>query len=61
MFGDEPAGNLDPKTTDHVFAILAALAKATGLAAVIANHNLELAACMDRRVTIRDGQVVEMG
>ena len=60
LLADEPTGNLDPKTADHVFGTLAALVKATGLAALIATHNLELAARMDRRVTIRDGQVVEM-
>ena len=61
LLADEPTGNLDPKTADHVFGTLATLVKATGLAALIATHNLELAARMDRRVTIRDGQVVEMG
>jgi len=61
LLADEPTGNLDPKTADHVFATLTALVKATGLAALIATHNLDLAARMDRRVTIRDGQVAEMG
>jgi len=61
LLADEPTGNLDPKTADHVFATLAALVKATGLAALIATHNMDLAARMDRRVTIRDGQVTEMG
>jgi lipoprotein-releasing system ATP-binding protein len=60
LLADEPTGNLDPKTADHVFATLTALVKATGLAALIATHNLDLAARMDRRVTIRDGQVAEM-
>jgi lipoprotein-releasing system ATP-binding protein len=60
LLADEPTGNLDPKTADHVFATLAALVKATGLAALIATHNLDLAARMDRRVTIRDGRVAEM-
>jgi lipoprotein-releasing system ATP-binding protein len=61
LLADEPTGNLDPKTADHVFGTLTALVKATGLAALIATHNLDLAARMDRRVTIREGQVVEMG
>ena len=61
LLADEPTGNLDPKTADHVFGTLAALVKATGLAALIATHNLDLAARMDRRVTIREGQVEEMG
>ena len=61
LLADEPTGNLDPKTADHVFATLTALVKATGLAALIATHNMELAARMDRRVTIRDGRVMEVG
>jgi lipoprotein-releasing system ATP-binding protein len=60
LLADEPTGNLDPKTADHVFATLAALVKASGLAALIATHNLELAARMDRRVTLQDGKIVEL-
>jgi lipoprotein-releasing system ATP-binding protein len=60
LLADEPTGNLDPKTADHVFGTLAALVRASGLAALVATHNLDLAARMDRRVTIRDGQVSEM-
>ena len=60
LLADEPTGNLDPKTADHVFATMTTLVKATGLAALIATHNLELAARMDRRVTLADGLVVEM-
>jgi lipoprotein-releasing system ATP-binding protein len=60
LLADEPTGNLDPRTADHVFGTLAALVKATGLAALIATHNMDLAARMDRRVTIRDGQVAEI-
>jgi lipoprotein-releasing system ATP-binding protein len=60
MLADEPTGNLDPKTADHVFATLAALVKASGLAALIATHNMDLAARLDRRVTIRDGHIKEM-
>src|ERR1700678_4828475 len=61
LLADEPTGNLDPKTADHVFATLAALVKASGLAALIATHNLDLAARMDRRVTLQDGLVRELG
>ncbi len=61
LLADEPTGNLDPKTADHVFATLAALVKASGLAALIATHNMDLAARMDRRVTIREGRVEEVG
>ncbi len=61
LLADEPTGNLDPKTADHVFATLATLVKASGLAALVATHNMDLAARMDRRVTIREGHVEEMG
>ncbi|GGH15923.1 lipoprotein-releasing system ATP-binding protein LolD [Alsobacter metallidurans] len=60
LLADEPTGNLDPKTSRYVFDILTRLVKETGLAAIIATHNLDLAAQMDRRVTIRDGVVVEL-
>jgi lipoprotein-releasing system ATP-binding protein len=60
LLADEPTGNLDPATADHVFATLAALVRASGLAALIATHNLELAARMDRRVTLREGRIVEL-
>jgi lipoprotein-releasing system ATP-binding protein len=61
LLADEPTGNLDPKTADHVFATLATLVKASSLAALVATHNMDLAGRMDRRVTIRDGHVTEMG
>jgi lipoprotein-releasing system ATP-binding protein len=60
LLADEPTGNLDPHTADHVFDTLMQLVKASGLAAIIATHNLDLAARMDRRVTIQDGLVVEL-
>jgi len=60
LMADEPTGNLDVRTAEHVFAALRQLARASGLAAVIATHNLDIAAQMDRRVTIRDGLVVEL-
>jgi lipoprotein-releasing system ATP-binding protein len=59
LLADEPTGNLDPKTADHVFGTLVSLVKASRVAALIATHNMDLAARMDRRVTIRDGRVVE--
>ncbi len=61
LLADEPTGNLDPKTAGHVFGTLAGLVKASGLAALVATHNMDLAARMDRRVTIRDGRVSELG
>ena len=60
LLADEPTGNLDPHTSLHVFNTLVALARASGLAALIATHNLDLANRMDRRVTIRDGLVVPL-
>jgi lipoprotein-releasing system ATP-binding protein len=60
LLADEPTGNLDPRTADHVFATLTQLVKASRVAALIATHNMEIAARMDRRVTIRDGRVAEV-
>jgi len=60
LLADEPTGNLDPHTADHVFETLRQLVSASGLAAIIATHNLELARRMDRRVTIREGVVIEL-
>ena len=60
LLADEPTGNLDPKTADHVFGTLASLVRASKVAALIATHNMDLAARMDRRVTLREGRVVEM-
>ncbi|MDP4593141.1 MAG: ABC transporter ATP-binding protein [Beijerinckiaceae bacterium] len=60
LLADEPTGNLDPKTANHVFDALTNLVQATGLAALVATHNLELASRMDRRVTLQDGKIVEI-
>jgi lipoprotein-releasing system ATP-binding protein len=60
LLADEPTGNLDPTTADQVFQTLTALVRASGLAALIATHNMELAARMDRRITIRDGLVEQV-
>jgi lipoprotein-releasing system ATP-binding protein len=60
LLADEPTGNLDVHTADHVFTTLNQLVRASGLAAVIATHNLDIAAQMDRRVTLRNGLVVEL-
>ena len=57
LLGDEPTGNLDPTTSDQVFGALMDLVRGTGLAAVIATHNLELAARMDRIVRLDAGQL----
>jgi lipoprotein-releasing system ATP-binding protein len=60
LLADEPTGNLDVRTSERVFATLNQLVRASGLAAIIATHNLDIAAQMDRRVTIREGLVVEV-
>jgi lipoprotein-releasing system ATP-binding protein len=60
LFADEPTGNLDPNTAGHVFNALMQLVRATRVAMLIATHNMELAGKMDRRVTLREGQVVEL-
>lgn len=57
LLADEPTGNLDPGTSGAVFQSLFALARAEGVGAVIATHNLELARHMDRVVTLRDGHL----
>ncbi len=60
LLADEPTGNLDVNTADHVFAAFAQLVRASRLATIIATHNMDLAARMDRRVTLREGRVVEL-
>jgi lipoprotein-releasing system ATP-binding protein len=60
LLADEPTGNLDVHTAEHVFGALTQLVRASGLAAIVATHNMDLAARMDRRVQIRGGQIHEM-
>src|SRR3974390_817764 len=60
LLADEPTGNLDPHTADHVFQALMQLVKATRVAVLIATHNMELAGRMDRRVSLVDGEIVEL-
>ncbi len=58
LLADEPTGNLDQRTADHVFAMLMDVLRSTGRAALIATHNPELARRMDRIVTMQDGLLV---
>jgi len=58
LLADEPTGNLDPATAERVFAVLMETVRETGLAALIATHNLELAARMDRVLRLEGGRVV---
>jgi lipoprotein-releasing system ATP-binding protein len=60
LLADEPTGNLDPRTSERVFGALTQLVRASGLAMICATHNMDIAARMDRRVTLRDGAVTEM-
>ncbi len=60
LLADEPTGNLDTRTSEHVFTTLSQLVHASGLAAVVATHNMDLARRMDRRITIREGLLVEL-
>ncbi len=58
LLADEPTGNLDPETSDRVFALLVELVRGAGLAALVATHNLDLAARMDRILRLDAGRVV---
>lgn len=60
LLADEPTGNLDPRTSDHVFDSLIDLIRRTGVSALIATHNMELAERMDRTVQLADGHLVEL-
>ena len=60
LLADEPTGNLDPKTSDIVFSELVTIVKETGLSALIATHNFELADKMDRKVMLMEGKIVDM-
>lgn len=57
LIADEPTGNLDPQTALSVFEVLLAAVRDHGVAALIATHNMDLAARMDRRLTLQDGTV----
>ncbi len=59
LLADEPTGNLDPTTSQVVFDSLRQLAKTTGVAALIATHNMELAGHMDRVFALKDGHLEE--
>ena len=59
LLADEPTGNLDPDTAARVHEMLLKLIQAEGLAALIATHNMELAALMHRVVHLHHGKLVE--
>ena len=60
LLADEPTGNLDPTTAETVITAIEALVAQTGLAVLLATHNLDLAKRMKRRVTLQEGRVVEL-
>ena len=59
LLADEPTGNLDPRTAGGVFDSLIAITRSQGLAALIATHNFDLAARMDRALLLHQGKLVE--
>lgn len=59
LLADEPTGNLDPNTADNVFQTLLEVVKETGLSALIATHNIDLAHRMDREVTLKEGRLID--
>jgi lipoprotein-releasing system ATP-binding protein len=61
ILADEPTGNLDPHTADHVFEALIHLIHSTGVAALIATHNMDLARRMDRVLRLEEGILIEVG
>ncbi|HEY8962927.1 MAG TPA: ABC transporter ATP-binding protein [Alphaproteobacteria bacterium] len=58
LLADEPTGNLDPETAEGVFKMLQTLVKKTGVAMLLATHNPELAARMDRTLRLEGGYIV---
>ncbi|WP_293452167.1 ABC transporter ATP-binding protein [Planktotalea sp.] len=60
LLADEPTGNLDPGTSDQVFGALMELVRGTGMSAVIATHNLELASRMDRQLRLDGGRLLAL-
>ncbi len=60
LLADEPTGNLDPNTSDNVFLTLLEVVKETGLSALIATHNIDLAHKMDREVTLKNGKLIDV-
>jgi lipoprotein-releasing system ATP-binding protein len=60
LLADEPTGNLDPHTSEHVFRELIDLIRQQGVAALIATHNMDLARRMDRVLLVQEGRLVEI-
>ena len=60
LLADEPTGNLDPRTAEEVFDQLARMMRDTGLAALVATHNMDLARRMDRALVLADGRLAPL-
>ena len=60
LLADEPTGNLDPQTADRVFEKLLGLVRTTGLCAIMATHNMEIAERMDRVLRLEEGKLIEV-
>ncbi|MEZ5998840.1 MAG: ATP-binding cassette domain-containing protein, partial [Hyphomonas sp.] len=58
VIADEPTGNLDPATTERVFATFIKMAREEGAAVLVATHNFALVQHMDRVITLKDGKLV---
>jgi lipoprotein-releasing system ATP-binding protein len=61
LLADEPTGNLDQRTASGVFDALTAMVRAEGVAALVATHNLQLAAKMDRALILHEGRLIDGG
>ena len=60
LLADEPTGNLDPNTAEEVFSSLIDIIKETGLAALIATHNMDLASRMNKQYKLKDGVLINI-
>jgi lipoprotein-releasing system ATP-binding protein len=58
LLADEPTGNLDPETSENVFEMLTNLVRSTGIGAMIATHNMDLAGRMDRILELKAGRII---
>jgi lipoprotein-releasing system ATP-binding protein len=61
LLADEPTGNLDPKTANHVFQILVEICRTRAVSVLIATHNLQMATKMDRTWLLHDGRLIDAG
>jgi len=60
LLADEPTGNLDPHSAENVFAVFLAAVKEFGLATLLVTHNAELAARLDKTITLKEGEVISL-